>query len=76
MTPDEDLTPAELRVREFLHGLASDAAPPAGDLSTRVVRAARWQRAVRTPLRAVGGLASAVRDGVELVIGTRRRTSS
>jgi hypothetical protein len=71
--PEDDLTPAELRVREFLRGLAADAPVASGQLSAAVVHTARWQRAVRTPLRAAGGLAAAVADGVTLVLGFRRR---
>jgi hypothetical protein len=44
-------------------------------LAPRVVRAARWQRAVRTPLQAAGRLAAALVDGVAFVVGGTRRRS-
>jgi hypothetical protein len=46
------------------------------ELSATVVRKARWQRTVRTQLRAAGGLAAAMFDGVKLVLGARRGASS
>jgi hypothetical protein len=47
----------------------------AGRLVARIVHAARWQRAVRRPLVAVGALAGAVADGVRLLLGSRTRRS-
>jgi hypothetical protein len=73
---DEDLSAAERRVSEYLHGLADGAATASMELSAAVVRRARWQRAVRTPLRAAGGLTAALFDGVKLVLGARRGASS
>ena len=70
----DDPTPAERRVSEFLSGLATDAPRAGTQLTARVVRTARWQRAARTPLRAAGGLAAAVVDGVSMVLGLRRGT--
>jgi hypothetical protein len=73
MSPDDDeLEPAERRVREFLRSLATDAPSPGTTLAPLVVRRARWQRAVRAPLRAAGGLAAALADGVRMALGARR----
>lgn len=65
--------PAEQRVAEFLRELAADAPVASDQLSSAVVHAARWQRAVRTPMRAAGGLVAAVADGVTLLLGVRKR---
>ena len=72
--PDEGpLSPAEMRLRGYLAALGGDA--PAADprLPRAIVRTARWQRAVRVPLRTAGLLAAAVVDGVGLVLGVPRR---
>ena len=55
---------------------ALEPPPPADDtaLARRIVRAARWQRAVREPLGAAARLIAAVADGVLLVAsGGQRR---
>ena len=45
---DDELTPAEARVRELLRSLAgAPPAQPGTALVPHVVRTARWQRAVR-----------------------------
>ena len=69
--PPDDLTPAERRVSEYLSALRVEAADAGRALPGAVVRTARWQRAVRTPLHAAGMLAVAVADGVRLVLGLR-----
>jgi hypothetical protein len=69
---DEPLPPAEERVARFLRGLYEDAPRAGAELSTAVVSTARWQRAVRTPLRAAGSLAGAVLDGLQILVGGRR----
>lgn len=73
----DGLTPAEERVREHLAVLREgEDAPAAPGLAPRVLRAARWQRAVRAPLQAVGQLGAAAFDGVRLVTGARRARRS
>ena len=66
-------SPAERRLGELLVLLADEplAADPA--LSRTVVRRARVQRAIVTPLRSVGTFMAAVGDGVRLVLGLRPR---
>ncbi len=68
--PREALTPAERGLHEHLEVLRLDAPPPPSSMVAQVVRAARWQRAVRRPLLAVGALAAAVLDGVRLLFGS------
>jgi hypothetical protein len=65
--------PAERRLGELLVLLADD--PPTGDpqLTGTVVRRARVQRAIVTPLRTVGTFVVAVSEGVRIVIGLGRR---
>lgn len=65
--------PSEDRVAEYLSELRED--PPAADdeLTRSIVRNARWQQAVRTPIKAVGALGAAFGDGLALVFGLRRR---
>jgi hypothetical protein len=72
VTPDDELDPAERRVSEYLRGLAVDAPRAGTELAATVVRKARWQKAVRTPLRAAGGLAAALVDGVKMALGAQR----
>jgi hypothetical protein len=72
---DEQLPPAERRVREFLAALGADAPRPDAVLASVVVRKARWQRTVRGPLRAAGGLAAALVEGVRMAVGGRRGES-
>lgn len=65
--------PGERRLLGYLEELRED--PPATDTAIvrRVNRSARWQRAVRDPLRAVGQLAGAFADGVFSLLGSKRR---
>lgn len=70
---DDDLLPAERRVSELLGTLRSDPPRSRADLTRSVVRTARWQAAVKPPLRAVGMLASALYDGAKLLFGTGKR---
>lgn len=70
--PDTALTPAEQRVVGLLGLLRPAEREPLPDLAPAVVRAARWQRAVRTVLRATGGLAGTVADEVGFLLGVRR----
>jgi hypothetical protein len=71
--PDDTLSVAEQALRRQLELLRDDPPTPSSALSTRVVRAARWQRAVRRPLMTIGVLAGAVRDGVALLLVSRKR---
>ncbi len=70
---DEPLTPAERRARDLLAQLAGAPVQPGRELTARVVRAARWQRLVRSALQASGGVLSAAADGVTMLFGARRR---
>ncbi|MDQ6819808.1 MAG: hypothetical protein M3076_05620 [Actinomycetota bacterium] len=49
--------------------LKADQAPPAS-MVAKIVRAARWQRAVRRPLLAMGALAAALGDGIRSLLGS------
>ena len=60
---DEPLPPAEARLIEHLVTLRGGAVP-APEFVHELVRRARWQRAVRQPLRAAGLLLGALGDGV------------
>jgi hypothetical protein len=64
--PAEDLSPAEGRLSEHLELLR--ASPPAAgpELIARIVRRARWQRAIRDPLVLVGAVASAIAESLRL----------
>ena len=70
--PPEELTPAERRLQEHLVVLRDAPHPPAS-LTRKVVRGARWQQAVRSPLLAIGHLSAAAFDAVILLLGDRRR---
>ena len=71
MTPEPDeRSPAIRQLEEYLESLR-DEQPEAGpDLVPHIVRRARWQRAVRVPLRAFGSLVGALADGLTVLIGS------
>jgi hypothetical protein len=64
---------SEDRVAEYLGELRDEPPAPGTGLTSSIVRRARWQQAVRRPVKAVGALAAAVGDGLALVLGVRRR---
>lgn len=65
--------PGEGRLVSYLAELRAD--PPASDeaLVGRVRRSARWQQAIRGPLKVVGHLTGALVDGIGTLLGERRR---
>jgi hypothetical protein len=63
----------ERRLDELLALLAADRPAVGPHLSQTVVRRARVQRAIVTPLRTVGTFVAAVGEGVRLLIGLRPR---
>jgi hypothetical protein len=73
--PPEVLSPAERRLHEHMELLRTEPPAPPAPLVARIVHAARWQRAIRRPLLAIGALAGAVADGVRLLFGPRTRRS-
>lgn len=79
MTPaehdSEELSPAEMRLSQHLVVLNDNPPRPAPVLTEIILRAARWQRAVRLPLSAIGALAATVGDGLRLLLGPRRGRS-
>jgi hypothetical protein len=64
----EDQTPAERALDGHLALLRSDAPRPPSTMDHQIVRRARWQRSVRQPLLAIGHFASAIRDGIRLLL--------
>lgn len=66
---------AERRLGEQLEPLRSRSDGPSTALVGRVVRSARWQRVIRTPLRVAGMIAGAVFDGLVRLVapGKQRR---
>jgi hypothetical protein len=70
--PPEARSAADARLDEHLDLLRTDA--PAGNdsLAHRVVRTARWQGAVRTPLRAAISLLGAAAHGLGVLLGVRK----
>jgi hypothetical protein len=69
-------SPAEVRLSEHLTLLRND--PPRSDRSlvVSVLRAARWQRAARGPLLALGRLATALANGIRALLQTKARPRS
>ena len=63
-----DLTAAERRLDQHLELLR--ASPPAAtrELVPRVIRAVRWQRAIRDPLLLVGAVATAVAEAARFLL--------
>lgn len=64
---------SEDRLAQYLGELREGPPLPGPDLGRSIVRRARWQEAVRTPVRAVGMLGAALGDGLALVLGLRKR---
>jgi hypothetical protein len=65
--PDE-LTPAEQRLHEHLELLRQDAPQAPASIVSSVIHSARWQRAIRQPLLAIGTLAGAVGHALRLLV--------
>jgi len=59
----EELSPDERRVRALLGELRDEIAPRGQELTSAVVRTARWQRPVRRVLMAFGAAAGAIAGG-------------
>jgi hypothetical protein len=71
VTPAEDpeeLTAAERGLATHL-ALLKDGIEAPDSLASRIMRTARWQRSVRSPLLAVAHLASAALETIRLLIG-------
>jgi hypothetical protein len=73
-SPAEDLSPAELRLTQYLD-LLRESPPTIPALAPRIIRGVRWQRAVRDPLVLMGTVATAVLDGLGLLFGPSREDS-
>ena len=70
-TPD-DQSPAEQRLIQLL-GVLTGSQPSADpEFASRVVRRARAQHAVATPMRAVGGFLAAMVEGLRVLVGFTR----
>ena len=63
---------AERRLDEHLELLRADRPEPSKELVRRVARTARWQGAVRAPLRVMGNIAGALVDGILRLVSPRR----
>ena len=70
---DEDLTPAEERVRALLGELRDERAPEGEELTRSVVQIARWQRPLRRVLLALGSSAGAIATGAGATLRAYRR---
>ena len=70
---DEPLSAAEERLVRYLLLLRADAGGADAPATDAVMRTVRWQYAARHVVAALGSLAAAVADGVDLVLGRRRR---
>ena len=60
------------RVAQYLSELREEVLAPDAALDRAIAQSARWQQAVRTPLRAVGVLTLALGEGAALILGLRR----
>jgi len=74
MNPDRDeASPATRKLDDYLESLRTDRPSPDPALVPSVVSKARWQRAVRAPLHAVGMLVSALAGGLAILLGSEER---
>jgi hypothetical protein len=71
--PEEGLTAVEARLLGLLLLLRGEELRADPGLARRVVNSARWQRAAREALAAVGGLAATVFEGLATLAGLSRR---
>lgn len=65
---DDELTPAEQRLRAHLALLRPDAPQARALIVPRTVRSARWQRAIRRPLAAIRTPAAIVGRALRLLL--------
>jgi hypothetical protein len=56
----------------YLNDLGRHPPEPAAEFASLVVRSARWQRAARPYLLAIGALALSVAEGTRLAAGVRQ----
>ena len=72
--PPEARSDADARLDQHLALLRTDAPAGSDSLARRVARTARWQRAVRAPVRAAISLLGAVAQGLGVLLGSRGRS--
>jgi hypothetical protein len=70
--PEPPPEPAESRAIELLRLLGSETPAVSTRFTSEVVRRARAQRAIATPLRALGGFVAALAAAVASLVGSRR----
>jgi hypothetical protein len=70
--PLEDLSPAEQRLAQHL-SLLRHGPPAPSSLAGRVIRTARWQHAVSSPLRVAVSFAAAAGDAIRLLLGVPKQ---
>ena len=71
--PPEERSAADERLDQHFDLLRADTPQGSTELTRRVVQRARWQRALRAPLRAVASLLGAAFHGVAGLAGMRGR---
>ena len=71
--PPAEPSAADRRLDEHLELLRADAPAGSAGLARTVARRARWQRALRVPLRAAASLLGAAAEGVAGLVGIRGR---
>jgi len=67
-------SPAERRLGEHLELMRVAGPEPGHSLVRRIVRTARWQRALRAPLLVAGVIAAAVVDGLRRLVAPSGRS--
>ena len=69
--PPEARSAADARLDQHLDLLRTDVPAGSDSLAHRIARTARWQRAVRTPVRAAISLLGAAAQGLGALLGVR-----
>ena len=72
--PPEPRSAADERLDQHLDLLRTDRPEGSQELARRVVHRARWQRALRAPLRAVASLLGAAAQGLAGLAGIKGRS--
>ena len=74
MNDEPEAGPAERRLDEHLELLRASPPAPGTSLVPRVVRTARWQSFLRTPLRVAGMIGLAFVQGLTTLFGGTRKS--
>ncbi len=71
--PDDEPTVAERALATHMELLRASPPSPGPGIVARIVHTARWQRALRRPVLALGAVAAAALDAIRILFSPRGR---